>query len=216
MSWYSNAANLHRTLLSERKIDEIAEGLEAVKVLLHKSLLPIRQESDGNILLHTPDSVTTWPPIPSEYNACTSQEPAKWDHSAQVSDFVRIVAEDRASREDPRSEESDVLASLRRVARALEDSDAARDLSFPETRGAKSQDHQSMPPAGAAVIVLRWAKGQSTHSRLADGVANNACLQSTKHILEYKPSLVFSLWNNSRTFVRRCALQLMNTPSSIL
>lgn len=150
----------------ERKIDEIAEGLEAVKVLLHKSLLPIRQESDGNILLHTPDSVTTWPPIPSEYNACTSQEPAKWDHSAQVSDFVRIVAEDRASREDPRSEESDVLASLRRVARALEDSDAARDLSFPETRGAKSQDHQSMPPAGAAVIVLRWAKEHKTHFRI--------------------------------------------------
>lgn len=155
---------MHRTPLSERKIDEIAEGLEAVKALLQKSLLPIRQECDDNVLLHTPDSIATWPHVPSEYTVGTSQEPAKWDHSAQVSDFVRIVAEDRASKEDPRTEESDVLASLRRLARALEDSDAARDLSFPETRGAKLKDYLPMPPADAAVIVLRWAKGESTHS----------------------------------------------------
>ncbi|KAI1114326.1 fungal-specific transcription factor domain-containing protein [Nemania sp. NC0429] len=158
-----------RVLIStqyERKIDEIAEGLEAVKILLQKSLPPIRQESGDNILLQTPDSITAWPPVPSEYDVDVSQEPAKWDHSTQVSDFVRIVADDRASREDPRMQESDVLASLRRLARALESSDAARDLSFPETRGAKSQNHLPLPPADAAVIVLRWAKEHKSHFRI--------------------------------------------------
>ncbi|KAI1190689.1 fungal-specific transcription factor domain-containing protein [Nemania serpens] len=163
------ASTKQRVLIStqyERKIDEIAEGLEVVKVLLQKSLPPVRQECDDNILLHTPDSITTWRPVPSQHTAGTSQEPAKWDHPAQVSDFVRIVTEDRASREDARTEESEVLASLRRLARALEDSDTSRDLSFPEIRGAKSQDYRSMPPADDAVTVLRWAKEYKTHFRI--------------------------------------------------
>ncbi|KAI0879413.1 fungal-specific transcription factor domain-containing protein [Hypoxylon argillaceum] len=142
----------------ERKIDEIAEGLEAVKVLLQKSHPPISQENDNSSLLHIPTPSTIGPLTLNEIPASTSQEAAKWDHSVEVNEFVRTVIEDRASREDPGTEESDVLASLRRLARALEDSNVVRDLSFPETRGAKSQEHLSMPPAEAAVLVLRWAK----------------------------------------------------------
>lgn len=96
------------------------------------------------------------------------KEPVKWDHSAQVNDFVRIVTEDRASRENhdvagAGAAESDVLGSLRRLARALDECNVARDLSFPEVKEARLQQQQhdssSMPPTEAVVLVLRWAKG---------------------------------------------------------
>ncbi|KAJ8121698.1 hypothetical protein O1611_g10029 [Lasiodiplodia mahajangana] len=154
-------------LESERKIDEIAEGLEAVKVLLQKSHLPIRREHEDHSLLSIPASSTVGALSISELPITTpQQEPVKWDHSAQVNEFVRTVTEDRASREDQGVEESDILASLRRLARALEDSNVLRDLSFPETRGAQPQDHVSMPPTEAAVRVLRWSKDHKAFFRI--------------------------------------------------
>ncbi|KAI1127902.1 fungal-specific transcription factor domain-containing protein [Nemania abortiva] len=164
------APTKQRVLISaeyERKIDEIAEGLEAVKALLQKSHLSIGEKRDGNSLLHVPSSSTPKSLALSELPISVSQlEPVKWDHSAQINEFVRTVAEDRASREEPGTEESEVLSSLRRLAKALEDSNVVRDLSFPETRGAKLQDHVSMPPAEAAVLVLRWAKDHKLFFRI--------------------------------------------------
>ncbi|KAI0456635.1 fungal-specific transcription factor domain-containing protein [Xylaria acuta] len=159
-----------RVLISaqyERKIDKIAEGLEAIKALLKESHPPIGRECDDNPSLHNVEPVTAEPPAARVSASGTSKEPAKWDHSAQVTDFVRTVVEDRASREDPGREENEVLASLRRLASVLDDSNAARDLSFPEIRGPKSQDQVSMPPAEAAVLVLRWAKEHKVFFRIA-------------------------------------------------
>ncbi|KAH8167774.1 hypothetical protein CIB48_g445 [Xylaria polymorpha] len=153
-------------LESERKIDEIAEGLEAIKVLLQGSHPPIRRESDDGSLQRKVGTVTTEPLTFGISATNTSKEPAKWDHSAQVTDFVKTVVEDRASKEDPGTEENDILASLRRLSRALDDSNAARDLSFPEIRVFKSQDHLSMPPNEAAVLVLRWAKEHKVFFRI--------------------------------------------------
>lgn len=91
-----------------------------------------------------------------------SSAAAEWDHSVQINEFVRIVAEDRASRDDTAAlEENDVIASLKRLARVLESSDVTRDLSFPETKGIPPGAGLSMPPVEAAVIILRWAKGRS-------------------------------------------------------
>jgi hypothetical protein len=138
-----------------------------IKGLLQKPDLPASQEwSSNDRSLQIPHSSTIGPrPLFSENTSTTSKEPVQWDHSAQVSDFVRTVTEDRASREDPGTDEGDVLSSLRRLARALDNSNVVRDLSFPETRGAESQGDLSMPPAEAAVLCLRWAKGRSTYSR---------------------------------------------------
>ncbi|KAI1750974.1 fungal-specific transcription factor domain-containing protein [Xylaria castorea] len=150
----------------EQKIEEIAEGLEAIKALLQKSHPPSERECDDSPTLRKLDNVTSQPLTFRESAVSTSKEPAKWDHSAQVSDFVKTVVEDRASREYPGTEESDILASLRRLSRALNDSNVARDLSFPEIRGSKSQDFISMPPVEAAVLVLRWAKEHKAFFRI--------------------------------------------------
>ncbi|GAP85999.2 putative C6 transcription factor [Rosellinia necatrix] len=146
-------------LENERKIDEIAEGLEAIKTLLQKSHLPLSQgECDDSSARHIQNANTTSSLTPSEFVVSAPKEPIKWDHSAQVNDFIKIVVEDRAFREEPGAAESDVLSSLRRLARALEEPNVARDLSFPDVRDAGPQDGISMPPAEAAVFVLRWAK----------------------------------------------------------
>ncbi|KAI8953772.1 fungal-specific transcription factor domain-containing protein [Xylaria longipes] len=158
-----------RVLISaqyERKIDEIAEGLEVIKALLQESHLPTGRECNDNPSPRNVGPVTTEPIPFRESTISTSKEPQKWDHSAQVTDFVKTVVEDRASREDSGTEEDDILASLRRLARALDDSNAARDLSFPEIRSSKSQEHVSMPPIEAAVLVLRWAKEHKVFFRI--------------------------------------------------
>ncbi|KAI0101628.1 fungal-specific transcription factor domain-containing protein [Nemania sp. FL0031] len=163
------APTKQRVLISatyERKIDEIAEGLEAVKVLLQNSHLPIGHEREDHPLLNIPASTVRAQPISELPTSTSQQEPVKWDHSAQVNEFVKTVAEDRASREDQGVEESDVLASLRRLARTLEDSNVLRDLSFPETRGIKLQDNVSMPPTEAAVRALRWARDHKPFFRI--------------------------------------------------
>ncbi|KAI1312331.1 fungal-specific transcription factor domain-containing protein [Xylaria venustula] len=157
-----------RVLISaqyERKIDEIAEDLKAIKALLRDSPVPSSQEHDG-ILLPVPQHGITGPITPSESIIHPLKEPVKWDHSAQVNDFVRTVAEDRASRGDPGAEESHVLASLKSLARALEETNVLRDLSLPEIRDTKSRHHRSMPPVEAAVLALRWANEHKLFFRI--------------------------------------------------
>ncbi|KAI3343016.1 fungal-specific transcription factor domain-containing protein [Ustulina deusta] len=157
-----------RVLISaqyEQKIDEISEDLKAIKVLLQNPSIPISQECD-RALLHVPKSSITEPLALSDSPVHPSEEPIRWDHSAQVNDFVRTVAEDRASREDSGAEESDVLSSLKRLAWALEESNVVRDSSFPGIRDAKSQDHRAMPPTEAAVLALRWAKEHKMFFRI--------------------------------------------------
>ncbi|KAI1177614.1 fungal-specific transcription factor domain-containing protein [Nemania sp. FL0916] len=157
-----------RVLISaqyERKIDEIAEGLEIVKALLQKSHLSIPQERNDGALLSTPNH-TISPSLTLVEAASTPPEPAKWDHSAQVNDFIKCVAEDRASIGHVEIDESGVLTSLRRLATALEDSNVVRDLSFPEARDVATQDRLSMPPIEAAVVVLRWAKDHKSFFRI--------------------------------------------------
>ncbi|KAI0539300.1 fungal-specific transcription factor domain-containing protein [Xylaria digitata] len=158
-----------RVLISaqyEQKIDEIAEGLKSIKALLQTSQVVIGQESGGNNLLRVPNPSGKESLVLSESTANPSKELATWDHSAQVVDFIKTVAEDRASRGDYGTEENDVLSSLKRLAWALEESNVVRDLSFADTRDAKLQDHRSMPPPEDAVLVLRWAKEHKMFFRI--------------------------------------------------
>ncbi|KAI0183892.1 hypothetical protein EV127DRAFT_445642 [Xylaria flabelliformis] len=151
----------------EQKIDDIAEGLEAIKALLQKSRPPTEPECGDSPAQRKTDHGTTAKPLaPKESSVSASTEPVKWDHSAQVTDFVRTVVEDRASRKYLGTEESDILASLRRLSRTLNDTNVARDLSFPEIRDLKSHENVSMPPVEAAVLVLRWAKEHNAFFRI--------------------------------------------------
>ncbi|KAI3329398.1 hypothetical protein HD806DRAFT_285119 [Xylariaceae sp. AK1471] len=164
------ATTKQRVLISaqyEQKIDEIVDGIETIKVLLQKPPLPADQGwSADDSSLHIPHSSTTKSQLLGEDNNTTLNESVQWNHSAQVNEFIRTVAEDRASREDPRTEESDVLASLRRLAWALEEPNVVRDLSFPETRGANPRDGLPLPPVETAVLALRWAKEHKVFFRI--------------------------------------------------
>ncbi|GAW18188.1 hypothetical protein ANO14919_076620 [Xylariales sp. No.14919] len=151
---------------SEQKIDEIAEGLETIKALLQNSHVSIGQESDGRHIPRVPNPSVKGPLPLRESTVKPPKELTKWDHSAQVNDFVKTVANDRASRRGPGIEENDVLAALERLTQALEEPNTVRDLSFPETRDAKLQDHPSMPPTEAAVPALRWAKDHKAFFRI--------------------------------------------------
>ncbi|KAI0428421.1 fungal-specific transcription factor domain-containing protein [Xylaria sp. FL1042] len=117
-------------------------------------------------LLHVPKSSITDASTFSESIVNPSGEPLKWDHPAQVNDFVKTVAQDRASREHLGAEESNILTSLKGLARALEEPNVIHDSSLPEARDAKSQDHRSMPPIEASVLALRWAKEHKMFFRI--------------------------------------------------
>ncbi|KAF2965254.1 hypothetical protein GQX73_g8332 [Xylaria multiplex] len=159
-------ADLPPRLLSGQKIDEIAEGLKSIKTLLESSHVAVGQESGGNSLLHVLNPSRKDYLVLSESTVHPPNELAKWDHSAQVIDFVKTVAKDRASREDYGTEENDVLYSLERLAWALEESNVLRDLSFADTRDAKLQDYRSMPPVEDTTLVLRWAKEHKMFFRI--------------------------------------------------
>ncbi|KAI8623862.1 hypothetical protein F5Y19DRAFT_491852 [Xylariaceae sp. FL1651] len=154
-----------RVLISaqyEQKIDEIAESVGAIKLLLSSS--QTWPGTDNTLHISQGSSVQTR--IANKNIGTISKDPVQWDHSAQVSDFVRTIAEDRASREIFQTGESDVLTALKGLARALDGSNIVRDLSFPETRDVKRQDDLPMPPAEAAVLVLRWARAHEVYFRI--------------------------------------------------
>lgn len=77
-------------------------------------------------------------------------------------DFVKQVVEDPARR-DRAPIVSDVVSSLRDFVRTLESPDAIWKSSIQANGAASHQADRSMPPSEAAVAVLRWAKGKSSH-----------------------------------------------------
>ncbi|KAI0199162.1 fungal-specific transcription factor domain-containing protein [Astrocystis sublimbata] len=96
----------------------------------------------------------------------SSEEPTRGNHATQVFDVVDTITEDNGPREEPENAGNDTLASLRRLARALDDTNTTRDMSFPEIKDFEPQDKASMPPIEAAVNVLRWAKDHELFFRI--------------------------------------------------
>lgn len=65
------------------------------------------------------------------------------------------------------SEPNDALICLRKFVRPREDSDIARDLSFPAVENDKSRTDGSMPPSNDAIHVLRWAKDHPEYYKVS-------------------------------------------------
>jgi len=89
----------------------------------------------------------------------TSADPRPWDYSAHILDFIKHVAED-SGLGSVGSEAFEVVSSLKNLIQSLENTNSARDLSFPEVGSSDEQSRSAMPPFEAAVDVLRWARGQ--------------------------------------------------------
>ncbi|KAI0164989.1 fungal-specific transcription factor domain-containing protein [Xylariaceae sp. FL1272] len=158
-----------RVLVSEKyekKIDEIAEGIGDLKILikeLDSRSLSQRAKEHRETSHHLP-------PSPGQTGSSSegareiAEEPIVWDHSAQVTAFVRTIAGDEASREILLPE-SDILTTLKNLARTLDDN-VARDLTFPEIRGIRPTADLPMPPAEAAILALRWARDHQSLFRI--------------------------------------------------
>lgn len=83
-----------------------------------------------------------------------------WGHSAHMIDFIRNVVRDGALRSnDPESKQ--VLSSLQKLLRSLEDPVPITIDGSPQEDATKSRDDTTMPPQDTVVAVLRWAKGRS-------------------------------------------------------
>ncbi|KAI1261042.1 fungal-specific transcription factor domain-containing protein [Xylariaceae sp. FL1019] len=148
----------------EKKIDEIAEGIDDLKILIKQ----IDSQSLSKRAKDLRDTSHHLPPTPGQTGTSSegtrAEEPILWDHSAQVTDFVRTIAEDGPSRE-MLLPENDILTTLKNLARTIDDN-VARDLTFPEIRGIKPTTDLPMPPAEAAILALRWAREHQSLFRI--------------------------------------------------
>ncbi|KAI1105790.1 hypothetical protein F4804DRAFT_340971 [Jackrogersella minutella] len=162
----SNATTTkQRVLISaqyERKIDEIAQGIDGIKVLLQG----LNVSSDINPLgassiRQLGHANSAKPLIEHE----TSKGDFLWDHSVHIIDFVKAVVEDRGLREDG-TEASGVVSSLRKLVQTLENPTAIQESSLLEAKVMKRQAGPHMPPLEAVVAVLRWAKDHAGYTRI--------------------------------------------------
>ncbi|RSL59478.1 hypothetical protein CEP53_005763 [Fusarium sp. AF-6] len=169
------ATGKQRVLIStqyERKIDNIAQDIDDIKLLLRELNLP-GQQTATQAQQHIPQVASNGRDRPPTVNI-TSSAPAtipQWDHSSQVIDFVRAVVEDRSGmgRDDPwpDSESSRVISSLRNLLDALENPGITRNPHPDASITANPQDSTSMPPLKSVVGILRWAKVHQNSHRLS-------------------------------------------------
>lgn len=146
-------------LFSEKKIDDIADAVDDIKLLLRDldvSSGPNKNRlsyySGSNNIVETPSRLET-----QGFDAIQDEAPLK-DHSVHFSRFAQEIVDERSSA-TPESESNDALTSLRGFTRPRDDSNVIRDLSFPAIGNDKRVTDGGMPPLDGAVHVLRWAKG---------------------------------------------------------
>ncbi|KAI0384226.1 hypothetical protein F5Y04DRAFT_238591 [Hypomontagnella monticulosa] len=157
-----------RVLISaqyEQKIDDIAKGIDGIKLLLQGLNV-----SSGTEQLESSSLQRLNEADPAKHLIEHNTNPgcgvaSLWDHSFHIIDFVKAVVEDRDPK-DVGPEESEVLSSLRRLVQTLEDPPTLRNSSIPELKIAKYHVGPSMPPLEAVVAVLRWAKEHEGYNRL--------------------------------------------------
>jgi len=147
-------------LRSERKIDSIAESVNAIRGLLQQRPDHPTFRAEGSSTASSIPIVSEENPLGEVLRPVTSVDPRPWDYPAHILDFIKHVAED-SGLSGAGSEAFEVVSSLKGLIRSLEHTNSARDLSFPEVGSRDEQSRSVMPPFEAAVDVLRWARGQS-------------------------------------------------------
>ncbi|KAI0881294.1 uncharacterized protein GGS22DRAFT_192382 [Annulohypoxylon maeteangense] len=165
----SNAtAPRQRVLISaqyEKKIDDIAEGIDGIKLFLQGlNLAPDAKQPEASSTRQL-NQIDSAKPLIEHRSICASGSNSLWDHSVHIIDFVKAVVEDRCSGESE-DESNGVLSSLKKLVQILEGPIATKDLSFQQAKVAAYQAGPPMPPLEAVVSVLRWAKDHQDYTRL--------------------------------------------------
>lgn len=145
-------------LISERKIDDIAKGVDGIKHLLRGLNVSADTNRHGSYPIAKPSQ-------PDHVRPATENQPISvpcgeplWDHSAHIIDFVKTVVEERDSKL-VKNEENQIFSSLKSLLQTLENPTSTLHQSLSGVKAAKCTSNLPMPPLEAAVAVLRWAKG---------------------------------------------------------
>ncbi|KAK2729352.1 C6 transcription factor [Colletotrichum kahawae] len=167
---FNTSTPKQRVLISaqyEKKIDDIAKGIDGIKLILQNL-------DSAQISKSAPNAVT-------ENNRETSAQPSitrdtiatnvsSFDHSAHVIDLLKSVLEDGTVTSDGSSPEtSEVVSSLTDLTRTLEDPSPGGNHS---SRGrnvvkeGRNEDSQ-MPPVKDVLEVLRWVRSREHFFRIS-------------------------------------------------
>ncbi|CAM1505955.1 Fc.00g115920.m01.CDS01 [Cosmosporella sp. VM-42] len=150
----------------EQKIDNIARGIDGIKLLLqglNVSAEGEQAESGFVAALTRADSLK--PLIGHQFIPVSSGKPPVWDHSDHIIHFVKAVVDDRSSG-NIGVEESQILSSLRDLIEALENPGPIPIFPPSEPRLLKYDLDPLRPPVAAVVAVLRWAKDHQGYNRI--------------------------------------------------
>ncbi|KAF2738010.1 hypothetical protein EJ04DRAFT_80761 [Polyplosphaeria fusca] len=145
-----------RVLISaqyEQKIDEIANGVGSIKLLLQNS------RSEPTATAHTPASSNNdqlTPKLHSEH---------VWDHSTEVLKFVKAVVRDSELGLGI-SPENDAVKALRQIIGTLDGSNSQTKLPCPKVNILRPHSDLLLLPSDAVLVVLRWAKEHTAYMRM--------------------------------------------------
>ncbi|KAF4908614.1 hypothetical protein CGCF415_v006499 [Colletotrichum fructicola] len=159
-----------RVLISaqyEKKIDDIAKGIDGIKLIL-KNLDSSQIPKPAPNALTSSDAEASAPPLITEDTIATSVY--SFDHSAHMIDLLKSVLEDGTVTSDGSSPEtSEVVSSLTDLTRMLEDpspggNHRSRDKNV--LKGGRIEDPQ-MPPVKDVLEILRWVRAREHFFRIA-------------------------------------------------
>lgn len=164
----STSTPKHRVLISaqyEKKIDDIAKGVDGIKLFLQGLNITPEAIQSGASALRPLKPFDPIQPLIEHQPIYPPSSNSSWDHSIHIFDFVKAVVEDRGLVED-QNELSGVLSSLKKLVQTLEDPIAIKESPFSEAKLKRYPNDVSMPPLEAVVFVLRWAKDHQDYTRL--------------------------------------------------
>lgn len=147
------------SLSSERKFDEISEGIDEIKKLLQERSSDLREhqphhraDSDSPLIQ---DTIETGRKSPCPFTGGSSFTA----HSLEAKRFVDSIAAQTTLDSD--LERDDLLACLRELLRHKNDEIVVHQISFSDQPHPTStcSKAKSLPPLDAAVFILKWAKG---------------------------------------------------------
>ncbi|KAH8200807.1 hypothetical protein TruAng_005044 [Truncatella angustata] len=152
--------------LSDQKIEEIAKGIDGIKVLLQglNISLGTKQQESGypeQLKLGKPADA----PPSRQFLPESASKSSILDHSVHIIEFLKTVLDDQYSKNDT-SEASEVISSLKSLVAALENNHAGQSMSFSKLDIAKRDTNPPMPPVEVVVAALRWAKEHDGYDRI--------------------------------------------------
>ncbi|KAF3800209.1 hypothetical protein GCG54_00003737, partial [Colletotrichum gloeosporioides] len=151
----------------EKKIDDIAKGIDGIKLIL-QSLDPaqIPKSALNAVTGNAPESSA--PPLITRDTIATNV--SSFDHSAHVIDLLKSVLEDGTVTSNGSSPEtSEVVSSLTDLTRTLEDPPSGgnhRSGGRTVAKGGHIDDDQ-MPPIRDVLEILRWVRAREHFFRIA-------------------------------------------------